>query len=240
LSRVTNRPATPMTSRPAMPVLKPVENVTLRDQVAQSVRDALMYGHFKPGQSVTVKGICAMVGASVMPAREAMNRLIADGALELRANRSVIVPVLSSQEFDELTDLRCFIEGQAAARAVERVTDWHIARLKELDATMRVAGPAADVDVYLTGNFQFHFLIYRLGASKYVLSIIEKLWVRVGPLIRFSLDDRGVVDSSRMHAQVIRGLETGDRTALRSAIRADITGAAQTIRKARGTSSTGH
>jgi DNA-binding GntR family transcriptional regulator len=63
-----------------------------------------------------VKSISEMLGASVMPAREAMNRLIAEGALELRPNRSVIVPVLSRHEFDELTDLRCHIEGLAASR----------------------------------------------------------------------------------------------------------------------------
>lgn len=218
----------------ALPALKPVENVTLREQVTLSVRTALMNGHFKPGQVVTVKSIATMMGASVMPAREAMHRLIAEGALELRANRSVIVPLLSGREFDELTDLRCHIEGLAASQAAELVSPEHIARLRELDARMRQAVPAADVDAYLNANFQFHFLIYRLGASAFVLSIIEKLWVRVGPLIRFSLNARGFADSGDMHAQVIRSLETKDSAGLRHAIHADITGAAQVIRTARG------
>ena len=218
----------------ALPALKPVENVTLREQVTLSVRTALMNGHFKPGQVVTVKSISTMMGASVMPAREAMHRLIAEGALELRANRSVIVPMLSAREFDELTDLRCHIEGLAASQAAALVSPEHIARLREFDARMRQAVPAADVDAYLNANFQFHFLIYRLGASAFVLSIIEKLWVRVGPLIRFSLNARGFADSGDMHAQVIRSLETKDSAGLRHAIHADITGAAQVIRTARG------
>jgi DNA-binding GntR family transcriptional regulator len=223
----------PLAAAGALPALKPVENVTLREQVTLSVRTALMNGHFKPGQVVTVKSISTMMGASVMPAREAMHRLIAEGALELRANRSVIVPMLSAREFDELTDLRCHIEGLAASQAAEAVGSEHIAQLRELDARMRRAVPAADVDAYLNGNFQFHFLIYRLGASAFVLSIIEKLWVRVGPLIRFSLSERGFADSGEMHAQVIRSLETKDSTGLREAIHADITGAAQVIRAAR-------
>jgi DNA-binding GntR family transcriptional regulator len=217
----------------ALPALKPVENITMREQVTLAVRTALMNGHFKPGQLVTVKSLSTMMGASVMPAREAMHRLIAEGALELRPNRSVIVPVLSAREFDELTDLRCHIEGLAASQAVELVGPAHLARLRELDALLRQAAPAADLDAYLNANFQFHFLIYRLGASDFVLSIIEKLWVRVGPLIRFSLSGRGFADSGEMHAQVIRGLETKDRAGLRQAIDADITGAAQVIRSAR-------
>ena len=73
-------------STSALPTLKPVSNLTLRAQVTQSVRIALMNGNLQPGQAVTVKAFSGMLGASVMPAREAMTRLIAKGALKLRAN----------------------------------------------------------------------------------------------------------------------------------------------------------
>jgi DNA-binding GntR family transcriptional regulator len=228
-----NKPTRPRRADAALPLLKPVENITLREQVTQAVRTALMHGHLQPGQPITVKSIATMVGASVMPAREAMNRLIAEGALELRPNRSVIVPAMSRQEFDELTDLRCHIEAQAAAHAVERVTPADIVRLKALDEAMHAAVPGADVETYLSRNFEFHFHIYQLGTSKFFLSIIEKLWVRVGPLIRFSLNESGFGHSIRLHACVIRGLETQDSPLLRNAIQADITGAAQSIRAAR-------
>lgn len=219
----------------ALPALKQVENVTLREQVTQSVRSALMNGHFQPGQPVTVRAISSMLGASVMPAREAMNRLIAEGALELRANRTVIVPVLARDEFDELTDLRCHVEGLAAAQAVDRVEPAHIERLRQIDLAMRVAARKGDADAYLDGNFQFHFVIYRLGASAFMLSIIERLWVRVGPLIRSCLNTTGFSDSSRLHAQIIEALEAGKGAALRKAIVADIAVAAETIRATQAT-----
>jgi DNA-binding GntR family transcriptional regulator len=215
----------------ALPVLKPIANITLREQVTQSVRNALMNGNFQPGQVVTVKAISTMLGASVMPAREAMNRLIAEGALELRPNRSVIVPLLSRQDFDELTELRCHIECLAAVQAVERILPTHIAQLKQMDAAMR---SEIDADAYLNANFQFHFLIYRLGASTFVLSIIEKLWVRAGPLIRFGLGDIDFTDSRRLHALMIKSLEKKDKEGLRQAILVDISVAAQAIRQARG------
>ena len=219
----------------ALPALRQVENVTLREQVTQSVRSALMNGHFQPGQTVTVRAISSMFGASVMPAREAMNRLIAEGALELRTNRSVIVPVLSRHEFDELTDLRCHVEGLAAAQAVDRVAAANIERLKQIDAAMRVAARKGDADAYLDGNFQFHFMIYRLGASAFMLSIIERLWVRVGPLIRSCFTTTGFFDSSRLHAQIIEALEAGKAATLREAIVADIAVAAETIRATQDT-----
>src|SRR4051812_3442961 len=193
-------PVAAKTLRPVRPpALKQVQKTTLREQVTQSVRSALMTGHFQPGQAVTVKSISEMLDASVMPAREAMTRLIAEGALELRPNRSVIVPLLSRHEFDELTDLRCHIEGLAAFQAVGHVGPEHIAQLRDIDRGMRAAGRRGDADGYLDGNFQFHFVIYRLGASRFMLSIIEKLWVRVGPLIRSCFNETGFSDSSRHH-----------------------------------------
>jgi DNA-binding GntR family transcriptional regulator len=222
--------AKPARPAPAPPALKQIANVTLREQVTQSVRSALMTGHFQPGQAVTVKSISQMLGASVMPAREAMNRLLAEGALELRANRTVIVPVLSRREFDELTDLRCHIEGLAAAQAVDHAQPAHIERLREIDRAMRAAGRRGDADAYLDCNFQFHFVMYRLGASAFMLSMIEMLWVRVGPLIRSCFNETGFSDSSRLHAQIVESLSARNAQTLRQAIVADIAIAAQTIR----------
>jgi DNA-binding GntR family transcriptional regulator len=223
-------PATPF-SASVLPTLKPVSHLTLREQVTQSVRNALMNGNLQPGQAVTVKAISGMLGASVMPAREAMTRLIAEGALELRANRTVIVPQLSPQDFDELTDLRCHIECQAAVQALARIEPQHIAELRAIAADMRRQRVA---DAYLNANFQFHFLIYRLGASSFVLSIIEKMWVRVGPLIRFGLGGIDFSDSHQAHARIIDGLVQRDAEGLRQAIHDDLTTAARTIRLARG------
>lgn len=221
------KPARAVTAPPALP---PLAKVTLRDQVTQAVRSALMNGHFEPGQAITVKAISEMLGSGVMPAREAMHRLIAEGALELRPNRTVIVPAISRHEFDELTDLRCHVEGLAAAQAVGHVAPAELASLRSIDRAMRAAGRRGDADAYLDGNFQFHFLIYRLGASPFMLSIIEKLWVRVGPLIRSCFNETGFADSSRHHASIVESLAAGEAGELRQAIVADITVAAQTIR----------
>jgi DNA-binding GntR family transcriptional regulator len=219
----------PPSTRPA---LKQVEHRTLREQVTSGVRTALMNGYFQPGQAITVKSISSLLGTSVMPAREAMNRLIAEGALELRANRSVIVPALSRQEFNELADLRADAEGRAAGQAAAHVDAAQIKQLRALDQLMRDAVRSQDVTAFLNANYAFHFLIYRLGATRFVMSIIEQLWVRVGPLIRLSVNESGFADAGRMHSDVIKGLQAHDEGAAEQAVRDDILGAAARIRSA--------
>ena len=228
--RRMSTPETPL-STSALPTLKPVSNLTLRAQVTQSVRIALMNRNLQPGQAVTVKAILGMLGARVMPAREAMTRLIAMGALELRANRTVIVPHLSPQDFDELTDLSCHIECQAAKQALARIGPHHIAELCAIASDMR---RQRFPDIYLNANFQFHFFDYRLGTSSFVLGIIENMGVRLGPLIRFGLGEIDFSDSRRAHARIIDGLVQRDAEGLRQAIHDDLTTAARIIRLARG------
>lgn len=213
------------------PALAPVSSTTLREQVTQAVRSALMMGHFKPGQTVTVKSLCSLLHASVMPTREAVNRLIAEGALELRANRTVAVPAVSLQEFNELTQLRCLIEGLAGAQAVQAFRPAHTQALLALERQMADAVACQDIDAYLDANARFHFTIYALGTTAYTRSIIEKLWVRVGPLIRYCLTESGLETSSNLHQTMIDGLARRDPQALRQAIESDILGAAQTIRR---------
>ncbi len=210
--------------------LTPITGTTLREQVTQSVRSALMNGHFKPGQAVTVKSLCEKLHSSVMPTREAVNRLIAEGALELRANRTVTVPLVSLREFNELTELRCIVEGLAAVQAIEHVTPSHVERLQTLERQMVDSIEANNVDAFLHANAQFHFSIYRLGTTPYTLSIIERLWVRVGPLIRFCLTDEGMSGFNGVHHDMLHSLKSGNAQALSRAIQADIVGAATTIR----------
>ena len=210
--------------------VKQVEHRPLRELVATGVRTALMNGYFQPGQPGTVKSISSLLGTSVMPAREAMNRLIAEGALELRANRSVIVPVLSRQEFNELVELRVNAESRAAAQAAAHIDASHIKQLLALDQLLRDALRTQEVTEFLNANYAFHFLIYRLGATRFVLSIIEQMWVRVGPLIRLSLNEGGFADAGRMHRDVIKGLQAHNEGAVGQAIREDLLGAAARIR----------
>src|SRR5690606_18870578 len=73
----------------------PISRLSLPEQAFRSLRDALMAGRFAPGQPVPLRSIALAMGISTMPVREAVNRLVATGALELPPNRRFRVPVVS-------------------------------------------------------------------------------------------------------------------------------------------------
>jgi DNA-binding GntR family transcriptional regulator len=215
-----------------MAVIEKISHNSLREQIYRSVRKAIMNGRFIPGESVTIMQLAEMVGTSAMPVREALRQLVAEDALEMLPNRSVVVPRLSLEEFDDITSLRCHVEGLVGARAAERVEDKDIKILEDLNAQMADAYERRDVDAYLRCNWNFHFAIYRLGNNRntFYLSLIERLWIRVGPLIRYCLNEAEFRSAGDLHELAILSLRRRDGAAVRLAIERDIAEAAVYIR----------
>ena len=71
----------------------------MRVRVYRALARGLMAGMFKPGEAVTLRTLANRLGTSAMPVREAVSRLIAERALVLLPNRSVIVPRMSRARF---------------------------------------------------------------------------------------------------------------------------------------------
>ena len=72
------------------------------EQVYRDLRARILFGEMAPGQPVTIQGLAQALGAGVTPVREAIRRLISDGALVFQGNRRVIVPALTVDDVEQL------------------------------------------------------------------------------------------------------------------------------------------
>jgi DNA-binding GntR family transcriptional regulator len=97
------------------------------------LRDMVLFGHLQPGQPVTIQGLVSDLEAGMTPVREAIRRLIAEGALTLLDNRRVLVPHLTPGLLDQIAFARLTIEPRLAELATPRLTATIIARLEALD-----------------------------------------------------------------------------------------------------------
>jgi DNA-binding GntR family transcriptional regulator len=189
-----------------------------------------MAGRFAPGALISIRTIADRLGTSAMPAREALNRLIAEGALERRPNRTIAVPLITRGAYQEIRDIRVALEGLAAEQAAPHLTDPQLDRLEILSRNMRDAIQAADATHYLASNQTFHFTIYAAAGNVALLDMIEKLWLRVGPLVSFLFaDHRVALRAVQPHNEIVNALRRRDGAAARAAIQFDITDAADHI-----------
>ena len=89
---------------------------SLRTQVYDSLRQALTTGRFVPGQKLTFRFIAGALGVSLTPVREALGRLVAEGAFEMQPSRSVRVPLMTRARIEELRDIRKSLEDWPRTR----------------------------------------------------------------------------------------------------------------------------
>ncbi len=163
-----------------------------------------------------------------MPAREAIRRLVALGALEVTPTRRIAVSRMSPSKIEELTDARIPLETRLAVRALERTETKPksrsalIAKLSKIDARLDAAIEAGDVAAYSKANSEFHFALYDAAEAPVLLGVVEGLWLQIGPFMRVVVTRLGTADLVDQHKEAIDALAAGDAKKLETAVRLDI------------------
>ncbi|MEO7241703.1 MAG: GntR family transcriptional regulator [Variovorax sp.] len=210
-------------TRPPVRLAPVVRAKTLGDQAYESLREALASGALPPGHRLTVRGLVEMLDIGFTPAREALNRLAAEGCLEVGERRALVVPALTLARYEESVAIRMALEPMAAIAALPHLSDTDIEALDKVQEGLLEAKERADYASVLAHNRAFHFSIYRHCGMPTLLSILESLWLQTGPTLRLlyprSLRQwRGGVN----HASVMKALRKRDAAALGEAIRKDL------------------
>lgn len=205
----------------------------LGDMAYSNMKERLIRGAFSPGDKLTVRAVSQMLGVSSTPARDAINRLVVDGALVYSGPKTVIVPYLTLADLEEITQMRLALEGLAAGLSVRAATEVTIAELEGIQAKIDVALDERRYFDALWHNKEFHFTIYRLTGMPYLLQTIEAFWLRVGASFNglypeFSERRYG----ARNHRSVIEALVDRDASAARAAIENDIRDGFRQMKKA--------
>src|SRR5690606_5351375 len=91
-----------------------LEYRALSDQAYAAIKQELISGRFAPRQMLVLRTLAETYGISTTPVREALQRLVGEGLLEMLPNRSIAVPDWDPAKFSELYRIRCELEGLAA------------------------------------------------------------------------------------------------------------------------------
>jgi DNA-binding GntR family transcriptional regulator len=204
---------------------------TLQQRVYHALARGLMGGMFTPGEAVSLRTLAARLGTSAMPVREAVSRLIAEGALVMLPNRSVIIPRMSRERFIELSRARQRLEGMLAEMGCRNARKADIDALSRINDGLRQAVNADDTRTAMTGNMEFHFEFYALARSKVVLPLIETLWRQAGPFVALSAKMPNVRWTLRHHGRLLAALRAGKARAARQAVEDDIEDTLQQLLK---------
>lgn len=195
----------------------------LQEQLYQNIRAGLLAGRFQPGERLKIRDLAAQWGTSPMPVRAALQRLVAEGALEGEQQRSVRVPAMTRQRYENIFQVRMALEGLAVELATPRLTASDLAGLRECVQRMDLAIDQRQVQDYLIANSQFHLQLYAACGNPVLLRSIESLWLQIGPF--FNRLFTGADLSLRLndfHEEAFAAIEAGDARAARHAMEQDL------------------
>ncbi|MFL6142860.1 MAG: GntR family transcriptional regulator [Labedaea sp.] len=186
------------------------ERVSLREQVGNALRAAMISGQLRPGVVYSAPALAATFGVSATPVREAMLDLAKEGMVEAVRNKGFRVTELSEQDLDELTELRLLLEAPTTARLAGRLDPTALARLRELAGAIEAGAAAGDLIGYLEADRAFHLTLLGHAGNRHLVELVGELRSRARLYGLGRLAATGVLaESAREHAALVDLLESG-------------------------------
>lgn len=152
--------------------------VTVTDYVTRSVRERILTGEYAPGTKLDQHTLVSEFGASLIPVRESLRQLEAQGFIRLYPHRGAYVAELSIAELKEIYFVREVLEEQATKLAVPQFAKDAKANLKRLTGQMEQATRNRAYERLFELNRAFHFTIYGSCGNALLLEMIQSLWDR--------------------------------------------------------------
>ncbi|MET8826462.1 GntR family transcriptional regulator [Streptomyces sp. NPDC004610] len=205
---------------------------TLRQQIADALRDEVLAGRLPPGQAFTVKEIAEQYGVSATPVREALVDLSAQGLLEADQHRGFRVREYSVADFRGLVEARALVtDGMFQALGTGRHgfrdpadprTAGALAGVRRRGEEAQRAARAGDLTVLIGYDLRFWRELSALFGNPYLADFLHRLrvqsWVCAVQRLRPLADVRGLLWAG--HTDLVDALRGRDVEAARGVVAA--------------------
>ncbi|GGY58710.1 GntR family transcriptional regulator [Streptomyces tanashiensis] len=203
-----------------------VRRHSVRGQILEALRTALVGGELRPGEVYSAPALAERFGVSATPVREAMQRLAVEGAVEVVPNRGFRVTERTPRELAELAEVRALIEVPVMLRLARTVPAARWAELRPLAEATATAAARGDRAHYAETDRAFHRAVLSLAGNEQLLAVADDLHRRSQwPLISAPALRHGVlVADAAEHTALLDALIAQDLTVVQALVREHFTG----------------
>ena len=146
------------------------------DEVYEALKQAILGRTFGAGERLQVEDIAQKLGVSLTPVRHAIQQLAAEGLIDIHPRSGTYVATLSANDIEETFEIRCALECLAGEKALARITDGKVARLREL---LKLLGDPVsnegDLKRHEKHNLELHRIIIDAAGNKRLAEMYESL-----------------------------------------------------------------
>lgn len=192
---------------------------SLRTKIYHRLKNAILDGVYKPGESLIEMKLAKELGVSRTPIREAIRQLELEGLVSSIPNKGVIVEGVSPQDVEDIYTIRKTIEGLAARWAAEKISDAQLKELKDTLDLMEFFTEKGNVEKVSELDSRFHDVIFRACNSRPLESVLTNFhhFIQRARLVSVKASGRAV-HSLEEHRSIYEALVARDSDAAEKAM----------------------
>lgn len=182
---------------------------TAHEFVRDTLRRAIIGGHFAGGTRLVQADIAAELKVSTTPVREALRDLASDGLIVFDPHRGAIIHELDAAELVEVYEIRKALEPLAIRKAAQRITE---EQLNSATALQRKMDQEADPATWVELNWEFHTLLERTASSPRFQTLLKNVQDIAAIYVAHSLtvEPRRMASGNREHWALLEALRRRD------------------------------
>lgn len=192
--------------------IEKLSKVTYSQQIYTKLEEMILCGKLKPGENITLRGLAAKYGVSIIPVRDALTFMESSGSIVKRTNKDYRIRTLSYEEFCDVMRIRSLLEREMILIVCRNATkaDYYEFR-KNLSFMEENLNNEAQ---YILYHYRYHMSIYQSVHKSVYDDLIKDLWLRIGPYMPLMWKGIGYKESLASHIRLEEVLETRDEKAL--------------------------
>jgi DNA-binding GntR family transcriptional regulator len=154
----------------------PGEPTSKADHAYETILQSILDGEYDPGDRLVIERLARELGVSVVPVREAIRRLEADGYVTFTRNIGATVASIDLDRYPETIEAVAALEGVAIGLAVPHLTSTDLRRAREVNDRLRSSLAKFDAAQFTRLNRKFHEILYGACPNRHILAILEREW----------------------------------------------------------------
>lgn len=174
------------------------------------IKERIARQEFTPGYRLVLGTLAGQLDMSVVPVREAVRQLEAEGLVTFERNVGARVSMVDDSDYRASMQALSILEGAATALSARALTPEDVRRARAINELMVETLDHFDPRAFTGYNQQFHAILFERCANPRMLELVRAEWARLGHLrdSTFSFVPGRAAESVREHEAILRLIES--------------------------------
>lgn len=183
---------------------------SMRKHVYQEIESAILSGALGPGESLGEVKLSEELGVSRTPVREALVQLELEGLVKTIPNRGAVVVGVTEDDVKEIYQIRMRIEGLAARRTAERITEDEIEQMREILELQEFYVSRGDTMQVWHLDSRFHDLLFECCRSRPLKHMLSSFHNYIQNARASTVREGRAEKSTSEHRKIFEAIERRD------------------------------